>query len=186
MTIAAMKQALEALGKIEEHGNVPGWCEFDTNEDAVNYHEAFNKGMKASTALRAAIAEQEKAEPVEADKLLLRQVFSVCEATEDECHGSDNDFKRGRAFEAKRIRNGIGNWYQDAFCGRKFMGEPVFTHPAPVPAGMVLVPVEPTPEMIRASWDLASVGMFPDGTKHYISIAYKAMLAASPKPGEMK
>lgn len=62
MSIEAMKQALEALGKIEEHGNVPGWCEFDTNEDAVNYHEAFNKGMKASTALRAAIAEQEKAE----------------------------------------------------------------------------------------------------------------------------
>jgi len=67
--VAAMKQALEALGKIEEHGNVPGWCEFDTNEDAVNYHEAFNKGMKASTALRAAIAEQEKCEPVATVKI---------------------------------------------------------------------------------------------------------------------
>jgi hypothetical protein len=68
--VAAMKQALEALGKIEEHGNVPGWCEFDTNEDAVNYHEAFNKGMKASTALRAAISEQEKCEPVATVKIV--------------------------------------------------------------------------------------------------------------------
>lgn len=143
--VAAMKQALEALGKIEEHGNVPGWCEFDTNEDAVNYHEAFNKGMKASTALRAAIAEQEKCEPVATvkivehlpDELEMLAVFHPPFAVSD--------------------------------------GTKLFTHPAPVPAGMVLVPVEPT-ETMQDEW-LANYS-FKD--------AYKAMLAASPKPGEMK
>lgn len=160
--VAAMKQALEALGKIEEHGNVPGWCEFDTNEDAVNYHEAFNKGMKASTALRAAIAEQEKAEPV-----------------------AWQHRQRGPAEENWQEWRTVGHTPQGPE-SRTFQMRPLFTHPAPVPAGWQLVPVEPTPEMIRASWDLASVGMFPDGTKHYISIAYKAMLAAASKPGEMK
>lgn len=58
------------------------------------------------------------------DKRLLRELFAVCEATEDECADADDNFKRGRAFEAKRIRRGVGTWYQDEFCGRSFMGEP--------------------------------------------------------------
>lgn len=54
---------------------------------------------------------------------LLHAVFQVCEATEE--IESKNDFERGRVFEAKHIRNGIGNWFQDTFCGKAFMGEPV-------------------------------------------------------------
>lgn len=54
---------------------------------------------------------------------LLHAVFQVCEATEE--IEPKNEFERGRRFEAKHIRNGIGNWFQDTFCGRKFMGEPV-------------------------------------------------------------
>jgi hypothetical protein len=49
---------------------------------------------------------------VSADRLLY-EVFSVCEATEDECHGSSEEFKRGRAYEAKRIRRSVGTWFQD-------------------------------------------------------------------------
>lgn len=49
-------------------------------------------------------------------KLLLRQVFEVCEATEES--EPENDFERGRAFEAKHIRKAIGSWFQDYFCGR--------------------------------------------------------------------
>lgn len=56
------------------------------------------------------------------DRRLLRELFSVCEATEDECSESDDPFKRGRVFEAKRIRRGLGTWYQDNFCGRTPMG----------------------------------------------------------------
>ena len=48
-------------------------------------------------------------------KRLLRELFTVCENTEDECSESDDPFKRGRLFEAKRIRKGIGTWYQDNF-----------------------------------------------------------------------
>ena len=65
-----------------------------------------------------------------ADVLLLREMFALCEATEEECADIDDHFKRGRAFEAKRIRRAIGTWYQDTFCGRTHMGEPV-PHPAP-------------------------------------------------------
>jgi hypothetical protein len=58
--------------------------------------------------------------------------------------------------------------------------EPLYLHPAPIPPGMVLVPEEPTEAMIKASWDLSSVG-FVDGQQKLISVAYKAMLAAAKK-----
>ena len=58
-------------------------------------------------------------------KLLLRQVFEVCEATEES--EPKNDFERGRAFEAKHIRKAIGSWFQDYFCGRARMGDPVIS-----------------------------------------------------------
>lgn len=54
---------------------------------------------------------------------LLRAVFEVCEDTEN--FEPKNDFQRGRVFEAKRIRRRIGTWFQDEFCGRTHMGEPV-------------------------------------------------------------
>lgn len=53
-------------------------------------------------------------------KQILHELFSVCEDTEDECAESDDPFKRGRAFEAKRIRRGIGTWYQDNFIRRYY------------------------------------------------------------------
>ena len=90
-------------------------------------------------------AEQAEQEPVAQqdsdDRLLLREIFMLCEATEE--LESTNDFMRGRIFEAKCIRRGIGTWYQDTFCGRSYMGEPVL-NAAPVqqaeqePVGMVI------------------------------------------------
>ncbi|MBP9032604.1 MAG: DUF551 domain-containing protein [Pseudomonadales bacterium] len=68
-----------------------------------------------------------------ADVLLLRETFALCEATEDECGDADDAFRRGRAFEAKRIRRGIGTWYQDTLCGRSHMGEPVPAAPPAAP-----------------------------------------------------
>jgi len=47
--------------------------------------------------------------------VLLREIFALCEATENECADSDDNFKRGRAFEAKKLRNSIGTWYQDEY-----------------------------------------------------------------------
>ena len=60
---------------------------------------------------------------------LLRGLFEVCEDTES--IEPKNDFERGRVFEAKRIRRGIGTWFQDEFCGRTHMGEPVVTRGVP-------------------------------------------------------
>lgn len=65
-------------------------------------------------------------------KLLLRQMFEVCEATEE--IEPKNDFERGRAFEAKSIRRSIGTWFQDYFCGRSLMGEPIINPSPAVPA----------------------------------------------------
>lgn len=58
---------------------------------------------------------------------------------------------------------------------------PLYTHPAPIPDGMVLVPVEPTDAMINAGIELAmhvklsSSYTWPD----YIRDMYKAMLKAA-------
>lgn len=87
-----------------------------------------------------ALKSAQPAEGGEADTgpRVLREVFALCEATEhalhDECNAhSVQDstlFSRGRLFEAKSIRKAIGTWFQDEFCGRSFMGEPVATPPA--------------------------------------------------------
>lgn len=63
------------------------------------------------------------------DKLALRAVFELCEATEDMPDSPADDyglqrFRAGQRFEAKRLRRGIGTWYQDTFCGAAHMGEP--------------------------------------------------------------
>ena len=57
--------------------------------------------------------------------------------------------------------------------------EYAYTHPAPIPAGWQLVPVEPTDEMKVAGSD--ALGVYHCGSPSDI---YKAMLQAAPKPGE--
>lgn len=88
----------------------PGWREREAAQHAQ---------------LLAMIPERQSAS--DADLVLLRKIFALCEATENECADSDDNFKRGRAFEAKHLRRAIGTWYQDEHCGRSFMGEPVLT-----------------------------------------------------------
>jgi hypothetical protein len=58
-----------------------------------------------------------------------------------------------------------------------------FTHPAPVPAGWRLVPVEPT-EKQWAEGKIVLEAMFDCGTSIDLGLIYKAMLQAAPKPGE--
>jgi hypothetical protein len=54
---------------------------------------------------------------------------------------------------------------------------PVYTSAPTITEGYVLVPVEPTPEMLMAAGD----AVHPAG---YWGTAYRAMLAAAPKQGE--
>ena len=80
---------------------------------------------------------------------------------------------------------------------REHMGCILKAHHAPVPAGWQLVPVEPTPEMLDAGEEAifqsrrrdvefkAKTGEVPN-ISSAPNMAYKAMLAAAPKPGEMK
>ena len=70
--------------------------------------------------------------PVQAEAvdILLREVFKLCEATEEAPeiepkNEHQRGFDKGRRFEAKGIRRAIGDWFQSEFCGRSFMGEPV-------------------------------------------------------------
>jgi hypothetical protein len=143
MSIAAMKQALDAL---EQSFIIPNSKLSPLVRD------------KTITALRAAIAEQEKAEPV-------AWKYQVGSKVHLETHRLDHYY-----------------WYNGSYV----KGTPIYAYPAPapVPAGWQLVPVEPTEAMIRASHGLASVVSYSNGQHAYIPIAYKAMIAAAPK--EMK
>lgn len=174
---AAAEQALEALQATMDETNVNLSANFDAR-NALRAALAAEQPQPVSAwhavadwlrdnyqdhptisdlcdAMRAAAPPLPAAAP-NADVLLLRETFALCEATEDECANADDAFKRGRAFEAKRIRRGIGTWYQDTFCGRSHMGEPVPAAPPPPAAaeqpqpvgGWRLVPVEPTAEHI--------------------------------------
>ena len=132
MSITAMKAALEALQWNHYYGHQTDMTDEPRKRDA-----------RAIIALRAAISEQEKCEPVgyaryEKDKLVLM------------------------------VRNTVS---MDMF--------PIYAHPAPVPAGWQLVPVEPTEEMKVAGSD--ALGVYHCGSPSDI---YKAMKQAAPKPGE--
>lgn len=50
---------------------------------------------------------------------VLRNVFALCEETEDLETNTPNDYLRGRKFEAKAIRNAIGTWFTDECNSRK-------------------------------------------------------------------
>ncbi len=68
----------------------------------------------------------------------------------------------------KATENGLSNGITEMLP----MGTKLYTHPAPVPAGWQLVPVEPTKAMLSAGW----------GNDHLYADLYKAMLQAAPKP----
>lgn len=69
-------------------------------------------------------------------KEVLRNVFALCEGTEDLDTNTPNDFLSGRKFEAKAIRNAIGVWFTDECNSRK-------AAPAVEPAKPVPVECEP-------------------------------------------
>jgi hypothetical protein len=76
---------------------------------------------------------------------LLRQVFALCEDTEDAPEREAKNehqrgFEAGRRFEAKQIRRAIGTWFQDTFCGASHMGEPVIATEAPAVGWVTLWP----------------------------------------------
>ena len=138
MSITAMKQALEAL----DYGFV----------DDPSQH----KEREAITALRAAISEHEKCEPV---------------AWLDITENRPVELLLGEQVQAAK-EGGAGHWLKQRL-------RPLYTHPAPVPAGWQLVPVEPTEAMKVAGSD--ALGVYHCGSPSDI---YKVMLQAAPKPGE--
>ena len=136
MTLAAMKRIFDAMRAAYTYGTFP-----EDSGIKKLLHDAVNEQ-------RAAIAEQEKCEPV-----------AVYEA--DTNHKQFlSDFEMARGWR----------WMRKNF----MRGDKLYTHPAPVPAGWQLVPVEPTKAMLSAGW----------GNDHLYADLYKAMLAAAPKPGE--
>lgn len=101
---------------------------------------------QAAWQARAALAAQQVAAAPQAPAVpqrddadrLLREVFALCEATEDAPevdakNEHQKGFDRGRRFEAKQIRRSIGAWFQDEFCRRSFMGEPAVPKAPAVP-----------------------------------------------------
>lgn len=65
---------------------------------------------------------------------------------------------------------------------------PLYTHAAPapqIPDGWVLVPKEPTDAMCEAAWESDATDYVGEHKRiHRADLAYKAMLAAAPKPGD--
>ena len=168
MTIAAMKQALEALE-----------ASFDILDPSL-YPKAENMVAYSITALRAAIAEQEKAEPVAVLQTDNSGRFLDC-------------IYRGAATPADQFL-----WQEDKRIPRSTSIR-LFTHPAPVPAGWQLVPVEQFETMQQAIIEMRHAFLepnwFTDGkvgaNRQFILWMQKGVdamkqIAAATKPGEMK
>ena len=79
--------------------------------------------------LEAQLASVQEPTPDNSASLLLHEIFSLCEHTEnapqvEPKNEHQRGFDAGRRFEAKGIRRAIGDWFQSEFCGGSFMGEP--------------------------------------------------------------
>ncbi len=146
MTIATMKQALDAQEYLLKDLR---------NRDSIHLmgQGALDRLKESNDALRAAIEQAEKTEPV-ATKLPT-QAFSCF-------HVSAEDFGKLKALPD---------------------GTALYAHPAPVPAGW-----QPSNEELTAIYVKANgiEGKSPPITTERIFTAMRAMLAAAPKPGEMK
>lgn len=125
---AIIARQAETISKLrqEKDGLVVAVYHLEKARDRENIrHRKVSTDLRTQLAKKSAEVERLRGEievaRKDADKVL-HAVFEVCESNEE--LKPTNDFYRGRVFEAKRIRNGVGNWFQDEFCGRSFMGEP--------------------------------------------------------------
>lgn len=105
-----LKQLREALCRVKH--------------EAASLADAQVIALEALTAAQPAQAGERDTGPH-----VLREVFELCDDTMTKMESESTEFSRGRAFEAKGISRAIGTWFQDEFCGRSHMGEPV-TQPA--------------------------------------------------------
>jgi hypothetical protein len=85
--------------------------------------------QKRIAELEAQLTSGQEPTPDNSASLLLHEIFSLCEHTENAPQVEpENEHQRGfdagRRFEAKCIRRAIGDWFQSEFCGGSFMGEP--------------------------------------------------------------
>ena len=65
---------------------------------------------------------------------------------------------------------------------------PLYAAPPPsVPQGWVLVPVEPTDEMVEAAWDSDAADYVGEHKRiHSLGLAWSAMIAAAPQPAQQQ
>lgn len=79
-----------------------------------------------------------------------------------------------RNFYANTVEDTVNDIKHYISKGYAYILQPLFEHPASIPEGWQLVPIEPTTEMIIAGND----GFHsPDMRRHTVSGCYKAMLA---------
>lgn len=141
----AAQQALEALQKtMLARGGTCAW----------------HRDVKAAiTTLERALTQRPAAQAGERDTgpRVLREVFELCEDTMTKMESESTEFSRGRAFEAKGISRAIGTWFQDEFCGRSHMGEPVIQPAAqatPEPVALGPLAKRNIYDAIRGAYDL--------------------------------
>lgn len=154
MSIQAMKQALEAL---------EGLAHDSTGKTGTQMMRDMDNAI---TTLRAAITEAERQEPVA------------------ETHPNNLRKTVGGDHWCREVLLYSGNSPHDFFDGKNYRVK-LYTTPQPaIPAGYALVPVEPTPKMVDATWD-EPLGANESHNARNKRI-YKAMIAAAPKPEELK
>lgn len=187
---------IEDIGKAAEMGRQAGMIDALAEQskcacDSCAWCTKYKKCNREMLGLPK--AEPVKQEPVACqdsdDRRLLREIFMLCESTEE--IEAANDFTRGRIFEAKGIRRAIGVWYQDTFCGRSYMGEPVI--PA-APLDAKAIREERTKELMQLFLDPENQPtQFGTATLEYREEERKAIrdealedIAALPIPGEEK
>lgn len=106
----------QLLELIREHFDV---AEYDEDDRCIVLHSRRNGVFRFERFAKRVLEAAPAVEVEPSGREVLRNVFALCEDTEDFETNTPNDFLRGRKFEAKRIRNAIGTWFADECNSRK-------------------------------------------------------------------
>jgi hypothetical protein len=175
--------SLEILG-----GNLQ--CENDRNiKIRDEWCAEYTKCRDELQAAEAKIVQMQKCFIVEAETAATRADMIVqlqaridaAEKQEPVCYFRTLDGKLDWDEDCVSVGTACADTYMDD-CPERYAALPLYTHPAIPPEGMMLVPVEPTEEMIKAAFDTTR-SEWSDPVRHFVS-HYKAMLKAVPAKGE--
>lgn len=190
--VAIARAAADSLPKID--GIPAGWKALSDVQwmNIVNHDRAYESFSKEEAVHEAVKRTEAKCREVNEPRLApVSQAAPAAEPTAQQIHAAARKMCDLSAEACGVDKDDNWTFYSEVFTDEAKIvlaaallagASPV---PAAIPEGWQLVPIEPTPEMMRAAWSTANeLWNTPEADDPLPGHQYRAMLAAAPAPGE--